>query len=448
MAKKKEASDETRQTRKEILLARKQQQEKRRVSLIVGGIVGLILVIVVAAVVVEYSLRPSQAVAIVNGETITLRQWQSRVRFQRAQIIIGLESIAESLGGDIGQVQQFAGQQISLLLPQGASQLGQGVLDQLIDEALIRQEASRRGITVSDAEVDEAIGEQFLYFGGDSPTPFPTATATIAPTPSLTPLPTPVITDVLPTATPSPTVTPGPTSTPRPTATPVSEESFREQLAEQLDRLQELGVAEATFREIVRAGLYQERIVEALAAEADLPTEALHVSYFSLTYDDEELANQALVDIASRGYLTVWNEARSAPPPADPETAPPVRAGELVWRTEAELQNASIAPTVVAAVFSLDLNTPSDILRSDVVPDTPQFLIVMVSGRENQPLTESELNAEKQAVLNSWLATSRSGVSLTELWRGRVPASPALDPRFLEPPTPVPGATLGGATAP
>ena len=56
--------------------------------------------------------------------------------------------------------------------------MGQTVLDQMIDEELIRQEAAKRGIAASTKEVDEAIQASFQYYPNGTPTP------SVTPTPS------------------------------------------------------------------------------------------------------------------------------------------------------------------------------------------------------------------------------------------------------------------------
>src|SRR5690606_28988743 len=146
------------------------------------------------------------------------------------------------------QYQQYFGMDMSTQLQQIQFQLnspailGQAVLDQMIDEEIIRQEAAKRGITVSEEELQETIRSAYSYYpnGTAAPTITPTAFNTpempieallvITPTlpPTSTPLPTATSLDSTPeptltsTATdaPLPTVTVGPTSTPFPTATP------------------------------------------------------------------------------------------------------------------------------------------------------------------------------------------------------------------------------------
>ncbi|RXL55387.1 hypothetical protein EO238_33835, partial [Citrobacter sp. AAK_AS5] len=54
--------------------------------------------------------------------------------------------------------------------------LGEMVLNQMIDDQLIREEAAKRGITVSDEEIHEALQSSFGFY------PMGTNTPTITPT--------------------------------------------------------------------------------------------------------------------------------------------------------------------------------------------------------------------------------------------------------------------------
>ncbi len=177
MAKKKTAPPEERQrqSRKAILIARKEARQTRQILLVIGVVVLLLIIVLVAGLTNEFLIKPGLPVAKVNNLEISMDEWRSRVRLQRAQLILGVEDLAEAVGQDIGQVQQFAGQQL-LLLTQDSERLGQAVLDQMIDEVLIRQEAEARGIIVSEADIQNEIEESFGYFGGASPTEEPTAT--------------------------------------------------------------------------------------------------------------------------------------------------------------------------------------------------------------------------------------------------------------------------------
>lgn len=438
MAKKRKQNieEEQRQSRKEILQARKQERQTRQVLLAVIGIAALLIVVLLIGVVNELILKPGSPVANVSGEEIAMRDWQERVRFQRAQLIVGIEDLAEALGQDIGQVQQFAGQQINLL--EDPDTLGQLVLDQMVDEIVIREAASERGIVISDGDVQQEIEESFSYYGGQSPTPMPTASETVMPTPSLTPIPTAVITEVVPTSAPLPTATSGPTATPLPTSTPVSLDSFEESFGDTMNRFDDLGASEAIFREVVRAQLYQDRLIEALAGEEELSEEADQVSFYYIASETMEEAEETLGKIESGDYLTVWNTIRSLP--FDPESESTLVASELLWRTREDVVSF-FGDDVAESAFELDLEEPSTVIlvSAEAEDESDSYYIIMVSGRELRPLSESAIAAAEQELFQTWLEGRRiDGVEIFERWRTGVPGRPILDRRFLVPPTPAP----------
>jgi hypothetical protein len=420
---------EGRKSRKEILLERKHERQMRRVRLAVGAVLGLILLVVAIALVNEYFVIPGRPVAAVNEEPISLREWQDRVRYERAQRIIFLENQYEAFNGDVGIIQQFAGQTIMELI--NADDIGQTTLNIMIEEVAARQAAEARGIVITDADVEQQLAESFNYFDGESPPPAPTPTQTVMPTPSLTPITTEVITDTEPIA----TATLGPTSTPRPTATPVTAEVYQQEFNEFMAQFREYGISEAQYREIVRAQLYRQRLAEDLAEEQDFPTTGEHVSIYLIIYETEEDANEGAAMIADEGYLTVWNTIRSTPP--DPEQGVTAFATELVWYSQEDLVN-TVGPSLAAAAFELPLNTPSDILIEQFDPETPSYLIVQVSGREERPLSQQALDSARQQYVSAFLSSFTAGAQITENWRGRAPEQPRLDQKFLQSPTPAP----------
>ena len=437
MAKKRQETGnarEQRQSRKEYLRSQREAAERRRIYMALGGVGALLVLIFIFALINEFAIAPNRAVATINDEDITLRDWEDRVRYERAQRIIGLENQYEAFGGDVGLIQQFAGQQINELFL--AEELGQIVIDTMVNEVVIRQAAEARGLTVTEAEVEEFIGEAFAYYDGESPTPLPTATQTVMPTPSLTPLPTAVITEVVPTDVPLPSPTVGPTNTPQPTPTPVSQAEYERQLNELLAQFEEYDVNLDVYREVVRAQIYIDKLMEALAEEDEVSDEAEQVSFFALSFGSEEEANATVGDIASDGFLTVWNTIRSQP--FDPESESTANAFEILWRSESDLAN--FGAEVQTAAFNLPLETASDVLvLADAETGTETFFIIQVSGREVRPLSESAYDTAKRANLTSFLDAQIAGnLEITEFWRSRVPTQPVLDPKFLVAPTPAP----------
>lgn len=436
MAKKKEitTTEAQRQTRKDVLLARKQAQQTRQIRLGVAVVGGLLLLIFLAAAINELVIAPGRPVAIVNNEEITLRQWQDRVRFERAQRIILLENQLEAFQGNVGVVQQFAGQAINDLLQ--PELLGQNALNQMIDETIIRQAAEARGIAVTDADVDAEIGQTFNFFGGELPTPLPTSTATVQPTPSVTPIPTAVITEVVPTNTPLPTVTVGPTGTPLPTATAVSAEAFQEEFGGLVEQFEDLGVSEAQYREVVRNQIYRERLVEALSIENEISSVAEQASFFILQFETEEEANEALAMIETSDYLSVWNEIRSISVDAASEST--AQASEILWRTE-DAVATNLGAEVADAAFTLPVGEASDIISRTIATDSAQYYLIQVTGREERPLSASEMQTRELENLAAFIDQRLTGnLTLTEYDRGRAPTSPVLDPKFTAAPTATP----------
>lgn len=425
--------DQQRQSRKEVLKARKEREQKRTIYMATAVVGGILLVVLLVAIINEVFVSPNRAVAEVSGESISLREWQDRVRLERAQRILLLENQLETFG-DVALIQQFYGQLINELLQ--PDQLGQTVLNQMAEDVIVLQAAGDRGISVSAAEVDAAIGESFNYFGGQSPTPLPAPTETIMPTPSITPIPTAVITELLPTNTPFPTATLGPTVTPPPTATPVSQTAFQEQLSDLLAQYQEKGISETQYREYIRLQLYREKLADALGTEFNLPTEAPHASFFFMAFDTEEDANEAQALVEANGFLQTWNELRSRP--IDPEATSSPVVSELLWRTQDEVEQ-SFGADAAAAIFGQPVNEPTAVIVHEVDEETNRYYIVMVSGQETRPLTEAAITQAKQQQLSSFLDGRLTGnLTFTEFDRGRTPEVPRLDPIFYTAPTATP----------
>lgn len=429
-----EAEELQRESRKEILRKRREAEQKRRIRWAVGGVIGLLVLVFLVAIVNEVFIAPGRAVALVNGEEITVGQFQDRVKYERAQRIISLENQYEAFGGDVGIIQQFSSQTIIEL--QDPEALAESVLTQMANEVLIRQEAEARGLTVTDAELDAEIGSFFNYYDGGLPTAIPTATPTIQPTPSLTPIPTAVITDVVPTNTPFPTPTLGPTSTPAPTATAVSLEAYQEEFGNLVQDFADLGVKESVFREVVRINMYADKLAEALGEENDVPTEAMQASIFLLTFDTQADADEAMAMIESSDFLTVWNTIRSTP--SDPEAESSSTATEYLWRTQDALE-AVVGEDAAEVAFNLPLNVPSAPLEQVVDEETSKFYILQVSGREVRPLSEAVIDNAKQTLLQNLITEKAAvGVETLEIWRNYYPSQPVLDPKFLAPPTATP----------
>ncbi|HAV78895.1 MAG TPA: hypothetical protein DCX53_16205, partial [Anaerolineae bacterium] len=124
---------------------RKQVSLVRTVAIVMFGVIALLLGY--GYLDINY-LQLQKPVAEVNGEKISIQQWQERVQLQRVNFVSlyqRYQFFQQQFGMDVTQQVQ----EVEFYL-QSPEAIGQLVIDQMIDEALISQEAEKRGIIVSD----------------------------------------------------------------------------------------------------------------------------------------------------------------------------------------------------------------------------------------------------------------------------------------------------------
>ena len=161
-----------------------------------------VLVLLVAVTfVIEQLVIPNQAVAVVNGSNITVREFRQQVQLERNRLLLQINQL-QSSGFDLQQLAQQEPYKTWISEVNVPDQLGLRVINDMVDDRLLDMEASARNIAVDDAALRQAVEE---FFGFD-----PTQVALIGVEPTAT---------LEPTITPTPFVSPTPTNTPEPTST-------------------------------------------------------------------------------------------------------------------------------------------------------------------------------------------------------------------------------------
>ncbi len=375
-------------TRKQLSRAKREARITRLV-LVGTAIIALAVIGIVAyGIINEEVILPNRPVATVNGETITVQEFQDRVRFEYY----------------IYSIQPFAFQPFDPL----------SVLDQMVDEIVIRQKAEEMGIEVTDAE---ALEETQLLVGYDAgepeptATPFPTletsdatptATSTWVVTPTPSPFPTlePGVTPTLtprPTQTPSESPTPTLTSTPGPTATPLTEEAYNERFSQFIETgATSIGLTPERMREIwferIKNGLYRERLEAAVTYEIDQTKTLAHVAHILVATEEE--AN-ALLE-----RLDAGEEFPALAAELSLDTSNKLQGGDLGWIGKGEM----VAPFEEVA-FSLPVGEIS-------APVQTQFgwHIITVYDRVDVPTTPYDQQLQRQQqfqdMVNNWRAES------------------------------------------
>jgi len=408
------------------------ERERRQINLIRGiALAGIVIVVGLLAYgylkLNVFALR--EPVAKVDDTTITTGEWQERVKFQRAQMINAYNQYSfyqQSFGFDYSQQLQ----QITATLS-SPELLGQQVLDQMIDEILIRKEADKLGITVTDAEIDASIQENFGFFPNGTPTPtvtptevsFPTLTSqqlTLYPSTS-TPGPAQTST-VTPTSTPDLSATPESTATTAPatptfvpepptaTPTPYTLEGFQSEFQKSLDSFKTYGISERTIRSIYEADVLRKKVMEQVTK--DVPRTEEQVWARHILVEKEEEAK----DIYER--LKKGADFAELAKELSKDTGSGANGGDLGW-----FGRGAMVPEFEKVAFSLEVGEFSEPVQSQF-----GYHIIQVLGHQEVPLNGTQYDQKKETEFSNWLVNARgkSTVETFDVWKQRVPTEPAL----------------------
>jgi len=364
-------------TKKQIARSKKVARQQRTIWIAIGGLALLVFVVLTIGVIKEYVLAPRQPVAIVNGEEISRAEYQKRVRYSRWDLQLveqrlllqqasydpndeAVQFLYEYMNSQIEQVRQ-----LQLSVPTQ-------VLEGLIDEILVRREATRRGLTASD-KVQQAIEWQFGYDRNPpQPTPTPITTTTV-----LTPT-TPVA--------------------------PMTREEFEESYGQYIEAMRSAvkGFSEEDYRDFVAQGVLREQLREALAAE--VPTTDEHVHAYHILVEDEETAAEVLEKLEAGGDFAELVAQYST----DEDTAD--KGGEIGWL--AVDQVGALSALVAEAAFALQ---PGEF--SEVIETYQGYHVVTVDERQaDLPLDEATLESRQAAAFDKWLSDARETATIERTW--------------------------------
>jgi parvulin-like peptidyl-prolyl isomerase len=406
------------------------ERERRQINLI-RAIALAGIVIVVGLLAYGYLklnvLSKREPVAVVNGVKITTEQWQERVRLERVNLYNQLsryQFFQQSFGMDTSQQQQQILSELNT-----TESIGQRVLDQMVDEVLIRQEAEKRGITASKEEVDSLIQEAYGFYPNGSPTPTITPTEIVYPTLSsqqLTMYPATATATTAPTNTPEPTsavtATATATFTPAPatptfvpeaataTSTPYTLEGFQKNYGDTITEFKGYGISEATLRGVYESQILRTKLQEQLAK--DLPHSDVQVLARHILVDSEATAQQ-VEDLLKSGQ-----DFGKVAKDFSKDTGSAQNGGNLGWQPA-----SNFVPEFAQAVKTQEIGVIGSPVKTDY-----GYHVIQVIAREELPLTESQFEQNAQKAVEDWLTTAREAADKTvnDVWKERVPTEPVL----------------------
>lgn len=390
---------------------RKQQSRAEREAfqqrwLLTGVVVVLVLTVGLLAMGVfnDRVLAPRQPVAKVGRTVITTEAFQKRVRYQYVRNLADLERLSQErlqyasdpqLKFILDQIDQQANQLQSQL--SNAELTGKRVLDTMIEEELIRQEATRRNITIPPAEVSQAIEQNFGFYRVP-PTPAPTST----------PLPTPSV---------PVTVTPEPTLTPLPSPTPISEADYTAAYKNYLSQLAtQSGMTESDLRALVETEMLRRKVQEAFTADVKPDVEQLKLRYLRF---ESEPAVQAATRLLAGGNLfsDLYAQVQSG-------RVVSTTNGETDWLLVDEIGQQFDKP-VADQLLSLTISQTTGVI-TNVFGSSYAF---QLTARETRTLDASQKQSKGQSSFEEWLTTQRQSDQVNYMQERYLEVVPAYKPQ-------------------
>jgi parvulin-like peptidyl-prolyl isomerase len=409
------------------------EKTQRRYILIGTAIIAVLVILTIGYGILDsLYLQDIRPVAKVDGEKITVRDFEGQVRYQRYNLInqiVQLSYYGEYFQSNIDQNKAY------LDYPE---YLGQKILDQMVEDVVIAQEAKALNVSVSDEELESALKAGFAYYpdGTSTPTVTPTsfATGTPGPTqfalvpPTATPGPTvtpsePAATatpTTAPTATASPTVGPSPTLeptwTPYPTSTPITEEGYKEMYNEYMTAISDYEIPERIIREVFRADLLKEKMFNLITADVASSQEQVWARHILVATAEEA---QAVLDRLSNGED--WNAIAAE---VSTDTSNNTNGGDLGW-----FPRGVMVQEFDDAVFAMEIGEISQPVQTDY----GYHIIQVIDHQQDRPLTTSMFDTVKQSVWEKWLEDAKANKTIEtydDLWKEVNPTEPTLPAEY------------------
>lgn len=281
------------------------EKEERLQKWVIRGVIAAaaVLVLLIAfTFAIEQLIIPNQAVAVVNGTNIMVRDFRQQYQLERNRLLLQINQL-QSSGFDLQQLAQQEPYKTWISEVNVPDQLGLRVINDMVDDRLLAMEASARNIAVDDLALRQAV-EEFFGFDptqvaliGVEPTatlePTITPTPFVSPTPSNTPEPTstsdPAAIEAE--ATTEPTVTPQPTVVEPTLSAEEVRDNFEQNEGDFRAYLDRVGVASETVD-----AFFERNALESLLADDLIPDDRslLYADLRHILVDDEETAQQAL----------------------------------------------------------------------------------------------------------------------------------------------------------
>ncbi|MEA3350225.1 MAG: peptidylprolyl isomerase [Chloroflexota bacterium] len=402
--------------------------QKRYITIGTIVVIALVIGIAVFGIVKEGFIEPNQPVVTVNGREISKAQFQAWTRYKRFQLVSQYANYFNFMKsfGDENSAALFEKNLRQIQFQLEPVYMGANVLDQLTQSLLVQQEAERRGIKVSEKEIDTYIAEIILHYYPDgTPTPIPTRemlpTSTLS-SAQLTLVPPMATSETEVSAQPTPTeIAENPETDPTtvpPTPTPYPENYLQETMAEYVQYVNGIAkISEEDIRWVIENQLYQDKVMAAITAGIESQGEQIWARHILVKEEDE--AAEVLDRIeAGEDFAELAQELSI-------DTGSGANGGDLGWFGA----NQMVAE-FEAAAFDLEIGEISPAVETDF-----GWHIIQLLGREARQIPSDRLEKIKQQAFQQWLNEQRdtADVVIAENWGDFVPEEPTIPQQMLLP---------------
>jgi peptidyl-prolyl cis-trans isomerase D len=414
---------------KPLTHAEKERKTTRWVTIGFSVTAVIIILLIGYGILYESVFKYNAAMATIDGEKITGREFIDRVKLRRKLYVENysyMYNMAQYFASEQSMYSYFTNQlegyRASLA---DAKKFGQSILEQMIEERIVAREAQKRGIQVSNQELDLFLQDQFGFYPNGTPTASPTAmifgTPTISPAQAalmkFTPapsLPAATAASAAPTEAAAATANPSPANptpsgnaaiaTPEPTATVYSKDLYDKNLKEYYATLQAANVTEASLRDYMRNYLLRMKLQESYNLNPEKADQVWARHILVKTEAD------ARIILSRLNNKEDWAKIAAE---ASIDTGTKNNGGDLGWFGIGKMVQA-----FETAAFALKEGEISEPVKTDF-----GWHIIQAVGHASLPMT-----------FEDWIVQLKTGYKIEmKNWEDMVPTEPTIPPELILP---------------
>jgi len=458
MAKKQKTKNLT--TKKHLSRERREAKQSKIILAIAISTGVIILGLVFYGLINQFIIHPQSTIATVGETRIKAGEFESFVQYTRAQSLnqalqyYNLQQQFGSLGGDFLQPAISIVSQLIQPIP-----FARDVLDEMINNVIIGEEAAKLAISVSQEEIDQAIYSAFGFFPDGTLTP--TVTATIMPSPTfsetqlaiitLTSTPTQIAEEtddqqiagensdfgqtsedlsangdegltgitsenIVATNNAGSSAAIEPTPTITVTPTPYTTQVFARNVKDFNKAYRPYGFDYEQLRMIFKYQLLREKLTANIGQ--DVPRTKDEVWARHILVETEEEALEVLDRLENGEDFHALAELYSL------DESNKEKGGDLGW-----FDDKTMVPSFSIAAFSLAEGEISEPIESSF-----GFHIIQVIGKRVSQISAAELQQLKQDAFDTWLSgirAARNDIEINPNWEKYAPTKPEVPQQFV-----------------